>query len=156
MPLIRYAVGDSGIAPNGERCKCGRGFSTMGPIEGRCGDVVLTPSGNRLIVHFFTGVLEHFLEIVNFQVLQEETDRLILRVVPGEGFSRETLEEVRQGLQAQGLTDMTIDMEVVSQIPVPTSQKHRFIMSKLAVADRFQEDGARATATVPVAARSKL
>jgi len=128
----------------------------MGPIEGRRGDVVLTPSGNRLIVHFFTGVLEHFLEIANFQVVQEEPDRLILRVVPGEGFSREILQRVLQRLRAQGLTDMTIDMEVVSEIPIPPSQKHRFIISKLAVGQPAREEPPKAESTVPAAARSEV
>ncbi len=42
----------------------------MQSIQGRSADIVTTPSGNRLIVHFFTGVLEHFSEVDSFQVVQ--------------------------------------------------------------------------------------
>lgn len=131
MPLIRYAVGDIGVAVAGRRCSCGRGFEVMEGIEGRSGDVVVTPSGNRLIVHYFTGVLEHFSDVENFQVLQEERDRLVVRIVPGAGFSSETARRVRDRLRTQGLTDMAIDVEVISEIPVPKSNKHRFVLSRV-------------------------
>ena len=36
---------------------------------------------NRLIVHFFTGLLEGFEEIDCFQVLQEEIGSIVIRVV---------------------------------------------------------------------------
>jgi phenylacetate-CoA ligase len=69
MPLIRYAVGDLGIPSDVKKCPCGRGFPLMESIRGRDADVIITPAGNRLIVHFFTGVLEHFQEIDSFQVI---------------------------------------------------------------------------------------
>jgi phenylacetate-CoA ligase len=131
MPLIRYSVGDVGRAVSGRRCACGRGFDVMEGLQGRSGDVVVTPDGNRLIVHFFTGIIEYFREVANFQVVQEESDRLVVRVVPGAGFSSETPAAVVKALQARGLTDMRIDVEVVASIPLPKSTKHRFVLSRL-------------------------
>lgn len=131
MPLIRYANGDSAVAVAGRRCPCGRGFEVMEGIEGRSGDVVVTPDGNRLIVHFFTGILEHFKDIANFQVIQEERDRLVVRIVPGLGFEQETASRVGDRLRDRGLTDMRIDVEVTSDIPKSKSTKHRFVLSKL-------------------------
>jgi phenylacetate-CoA ligase len=131
MPLIRYAVGDSAVASAERRCTCGRGFEVMEAIEGRSGDVIVTPSGNRLIVHFFTGVLEYFPEIANFQVIQEERDRLVVYVVPGAGFSASTAQNVRDGLRARGLTDMKIEVEVTAGIPLAKSNKHRFILNRV-------------------------
>jgi phenylacetate-CoA ligase len=132
MPLIRYAVGDVGVAVRGRQCPCGRGFEMMEGIQGRSGDVILTPSGNRLIVHFFTGVLEHFKEIATFQAVQEELDRVVIRVVPGPGFSARTAEEATTRLKEHGLTGMTIEIEPVAAIPLPKSMKHRFILSRFA------------------------
>ncbi len=131
MPLIRYANGDSAVAVTGHRCSCGRGFEVMEGIEGRSGDVVLTPGGNRLIVHFFTGIIEHFKDIEIFQVIQEEKDRLVVRVVPGVGFETGTTAKIRDRLRERGLTDMRIDVETTPDIPTPKSTKHRFVLSKI-------------------------
>jgi phenylacetate-CoA ligase len=129
MPLIRYRVGDVGVA--GEpTCGCGRGFSTMDSIRGRETDVVTTPSGNRLIVHFFTGVLEHFPEIDTFQVTQERPDSIVVRIVPGSGFDDRTGERVATKLKEKG-ADLTIEVEVVDEIPLTPAGKRRFVINRL-------------------------
>jgi phenylacetate-CoA ligase len=132
MPLVRYLLGDSGVRMPARKCPCGRGFELMTGIEGRSGDVVVTPSGNRLIVHFFTGVLEHFRSIATFQVVQEEPDLLRVRVVPGAGFDDSVPDAVRQRLRDRGVGDMRIEVEVTSSIERPKSNKHRFVLSRLA------------------------
>ncbi len=144
MPLIRYTVGDIGAAVAGHRCPCGRGFEVMEGIQGRSGDVVLTPSGNRLIVHYFTGILEQFQDVANFQVVQEERDRLLLLIVPGDGFSSETARRVQDSLRAHGLTDMAIDVEVTSEIPMAKSNKHRFVLNRVIEDAHEEKDGATA------------
>ena len=131
MPLIRYRIGDVGIAGNGGRCSCGRSFDLMESIQGRETDVVRTPTGNRLIVHFFTGVLEHFAEIEAFQVVQESIDTMVLRIVPTKQFSWESRKRIVSALQARGATDINIDIELVDEIPLTPGGKRRFIISKI-------------------------
>ena len=132
MPLIRYQVGDIGIREEQRLCECGRGYDIMGPIQGRDTDIVVTPSGNRLIVHFFTGVLEHFPEIDSFQVTQEELESIVLRLVPGKNFSKDTPSRIVSNLRDKGASDISINIEVVSEIPLPPSHKRRFVVSKIA------------------------
>src|SRR5262249_9653504 len=131
MPLIRYQVGDVGILGGDRRCDCGRGYQVMESIQGRDTDVVITPSGNRLIVHFFTGVLEHFPEIESFQVVQEKSDSIILRVVPGKNFSGETADRIVATLRQRGSGNLAIDVVVVDEIPLPPSGKRRFVINKI-------------------------
>lgn len=131
MPLIRYAIGDFGVPGTAGTCPCGRGLGLMEGIQGRSGDVVLTPSGNRLIVHFFTGILEHFQDVANFQVVQEEFDRIVVRIVPRKGFSSSTPEAIAERLRAHGLTDMRIEVDVTREIPMPRNAKHRFVLSRV-------------------------
>jgi phenylacetate-CoA ligase len=132
MPLVRYLLGDAGVRLPARRCACGRGFELMSGIEGRSGDVVVTPSGNRLIVHFFTGILEHFRSIATFQVIQEERDLLRVRVVPGAGFDDSVPAAVAARLRERGIGDMRIEVEVTPSIERPKSNKHRFVLSRLA------------------------
>jgi phenylacetate-CoA ligase len=129
MPLIRYRVGDVGIAGNGHRCSCGRGYDLMESIQGRDTDVVITPTGNRLIVHFFTGILEHFPEIESFQVVQESMESMVIRIVPTEQFSEESSDRIVAALQEKEATGIRIEIELVDRIPLTLGGKRRFVIS---------------------------
>jgi phenylacetate-CoA ligase len=131
MPLIRYRVGDMAIAGLTRICKCGRGFDLLESIQGRDTDVVLTPSGNRLIVHYFTGVLEHFTEIQSFQVVQESLESIQLRIVATENLSNELRDRIISELKKKGAQDLEIHIEAVKEIPLPPSGKRRFVLSNL-------------------------
>lgn len=130
-PIIRYRVGDVGVRGQNGRCPCGRAFEMMGCIQGRDTDVVITPSGNRLIVHFFTGILEHFPEIKCFQVIQDSMDSMLLRVVPADNYTPEVSSRAVAKLKQMGASDMNIVLEVVNHIPLSPAGKRRFVISKV-------------------------
>lgn len=133
MPLIRYAVGDVVVGSKIPMCPCGRAFPLLEDIQGRLTDVVITPTGNRLIVHFFTGILEHFPEIDTFQIVQETRDNLVIHILPTQTFNRESEAKVRAVLIEKGLLGMRIDVDVVTRIPLTPGGKRRFIINKLDV-----------------------
>jgi phenylacetate-CoA ligase len=130
MPLIRYAVGDVGRAGS-TPCDCGRAFDVMEDIDGRSADLVLTPDGNRLIIHFFTGIFEHYEEIQQFQIVQDEVDELLLKIVPGKEFSGETEARLVRDLEDHGLRGMNIRVNLVPGIPVGPAGKRRFVLSNV-------------------------
>jgi phenylacetate-CoA ligase len=130
MPFIRYKVGDVGVRSGDSQCPCGRCFSLMESIQGRSADYVVTPSGNRLIVHFFTGILEHFSEIESFQVVQEEERSLRLRVVPRTGYGPDVEDKIRRQLIEKG-ADLAIEIETVKEIPLTSGGKRRFLIQKI-------------------------
>lgn len=131
MPLIRYAVGDLGIPSANLSCKCGRGFPLMDSIQGRDADIIFTPSGNRLIVHFFTGILEHFQEIDSFQVIQTHPDSILLRIQPKGEINQQVLSKINTSLAEKGAGDLSVDFDIVDRIPLPPTGKHRFIINKM-------------------------
>jgi phenylacetate-CoA ligase len=132
MPLIRYRIGDIGTSGEQSPCPCGRGYPRMSAIEGRDTDIIVTPSGNRLIVHFFTGYLEHFSEIESFQVRQDDPSSITLLVVPTNDFTPETADRIRATLQRGSHDpDMRIDIEPVNAIPMTAGGKRRFVISSL-------------------------
>jgi phenylacetate-CoA ligase len=130
VPLIRYKVGDVGIRGKETSCSCGRGFVTMESIQGRDTDVIVTPGGNRLIVHFFTGLLEHFPQISQFQIRQKQQDLMIVYIVPGPSFSLEVEEKIIKTLKEKG-ADIPIKIELVNDIPTPPSGKRRFVINEM-------------------------
>jgi phenylacetate-CoA ligase len=130
MPLIRYQIGDLAVALDG-KCSCGRGLRMLRSIQGRDTDIVITPSGNRLIVHFFTGILEHFAEIDSFQVVQEELRSIQLYISPNPSYTSITSPKIISALQEKGAQDLEIDIHIVDRLKMPGSGKHRFVISKL-------------------------
>ena len=131
MPLIRYSIGDIGVKAVNKSCGCGRGFDLMGSIQGRSTDVVITPAGNRLIVHFFTGIMEHFPEISSFQVRQEEKESIVIYIVPKTDISKEVEERIINQLKQKGATDLKIMIEYVDDIPLQTTGKRKFVISSI-------------------------
>ena len=127
MPFIRYEVGDVGIAGSKNRCACGRNFKLLESVQGRNADYVLTPSGNRLIVHFFTGILEHFREIDSFQVIQSRADSIRLHIVPASGYNADVEVRIQNALRERG-ADLNIDIQTIDEIPLTTGGKRRFIV----------------------------
>lgn len=132
MPLIRYAVGDIGVAGDDQQCECGRTFDLMACIQGRDTDVITTPSGNRLIVHFFTGILEYFPEIDSFQVVQDDPSEILLRLVPSSGYTSAVGARVVRTLKDRGAGDLEIHVDLVDGIPLPPTGKRRFVINNLA------------------------
>lgn len=130
MPFIRYQVGDIAIGGGPEQCSCGRGYALLKSVVGRTADVITTPSGNRLVVHFFTGVLEHFPEIDTFQVVQNNPESILVRIVPRQSFATDTVASIRSSLHAKG-ADLQIAIETVAEIPLTAGGKRRFIISQL-------------------------
>ena len=131
MPLIRYRVGDVGVEGDQSPCACGRGFDRMRAIEGRDTDVVLTPSGNRLIVEFFNGIVDDFPDIDCFQVIQEHPDSVHMAIVPREGYTPQTGAALIEAMRRNGASDLNFEIECVSAIPLTPGGKRRYVISRL-------------------------
>jgi phenylacetate-CoA ligase len=129
MPLIRYRIGDVGILGDSQSCKCGRGYEILQSIQGRDTDIVITPSGNRLIVEFFVGILAHFREVDCFQVVQERAESIVLRLVPASGFRENTVAKIVSELREKGGRDLNVEVDVVTEIPLSPSGKRRFVIA---------------------------
>jgi phenylacetate-CoA ligase len=80
MPLIRYNLGDLAIKlPRSEYPKdSSLQLPLLQKIVGRETDIVYTPNGKGLIVHTFTGIMEHYQEIKQFRVLQTTLDKITI------------------------------------------------------------------------------
>jgi phenylacetate-CoA ligase len=130
MPLIRYQVGDVGASGGDRRCECGRGLSVMESIQGRDTDIVFTPGGNRLIVHFFTGILEFFPQVDLFQVVQQDVHSIDLRIVPHPDFTDALKQRIINRLKQAG-ADLDIRIQLVDAIPTTANGKRRFVINKM-------------------------
>ncbi len=133
MPLIRFYLGDIAIRPkNPQPCACGRNFPLLEKIVGRDTDLVKTPSGKILIVHFFTGIWEHFQEIYQFRVIQHQLDRFEIEYIPDPStFHPSTLEKLHQIMNEKAGEVLQITFNQVDHIPSTKSGKPQIILSTL-------------------------
>ena len=132
FPLIRYYLGDLAIKePANATCACGRQFPMLKKIIGRDTDVIQTPSGKDLIVHFFTGIFEHFPTIKQFRVVQKMPGQLEIEYIPDNGFSTSVLGNVEQMMYKRAQETLPVIWKEVANIPATASGKPQIIQNLL-------------------------
>ena len=130
MPLIRYKIGDLAIKSSKiNSCKCGRNLPIINKIIGRDTDVLHTPKHKILVVHFFTGIFEHFPEIKQFQVKQiKKGGKIQIRYIKGINFSKNILEKIKNKITERAKEDIPLYFSNVEQIKPSPSGKPQIIV----------------------------
>jgi len=90
LPFIRYEVGDA-VTMATEPCRCGSRFRRIASIGGRSSETFWVRDGDRyrqLIPTLFKNTLDHIRELREWQAIQVERNRFVLKVelVPGCAF----------------------------------------------------------------------
>jgi phenylacetate-coenzyme A ligase PaaK-like adenylate-forming protein len=130
MPLIRYELGDVGVRSVQEPT-CGRGLPLMEIVEGRSDAFLVLPSGRRLSPMTFYGLMKPLQGIKQWKVLQPDTRHLIIRVVPGPGFSDQTREQIRRRVAEVIPEKIELEIQTVETIPPEASGKVRAVVSEV-------------------------
>jgi len=133
FPLIRYYLGDLAIQGNAnETCKCGSNFPFIKKIIGRDTDVVQTPSGKDLIVHFFTGTFEHFQQIMQYRILQKEFGKIEIEYIPAASFSNDVLSYIEKIMFQKANEVFSVEWRQVNEIAPTKSGKPQIIQNLIA------------------------
>lgn len=131
MPLIRYYVGDLAIKLPREKYPEKREmyFPLLEKVIGRDTDIVITSSGKRLIVHFFTGIFEFVPEIRQFMVIQRDISGLEIDYIPAPGFTPAVLERLDKIFYDKLKERLNVTWRAVDHIPPTASGKPQLIQS---------------------------
>jgi phenylacetate-CoA ligase len=130
MPLIRYDTGDVAHFVEGP-CACGRALRRVSRVQGRATDIVTTPAGDRLIVHFFTQIFEMVPQIAQFQVRQDRPEAITIRYVRASGFDAAVLEGIKREIAKNCVYPLEVTFVEVEDIPLEKSNKRRFVISTI-------------------------
>lgn len=131
FPFIRYRIGDIGVLSD-RICPCGRNLPMLEKVEGRVFDIVVGTNGNHLSGTYWTILLREYVEGIScFQVIQEEFGKLLLRLIVDDRFDEGEKVKLVKGIREKCGEDMEIDIEIVDDIPLTGSGKHRFVVSKV-------------------------
>lgn len=133
MPLVRYELGDVGVAaPDDAACTCGRTLPMLERVEGRIPDLVVAPSGAFLVTHFFVVLFKDIQEIGRYQVVQKAKDGICVRLVPRPEADREAIEKhVTKEVSDATRGTLACEFQWVDEIPLSGAGKRRLVVSDL-------------------------
>lgn len=138
MPFIRYEIADVGVPGPQEPCACGRGLPRMEVAGGRVTDFLLAPDGRIVSGASLTiYLIANTPGVAQAQLVQEEPGRVLLRLVPGEGYGDPTVAFLEREMPRFFGPDMRWDVEEVAEITAEASGKYRFSICKLDPASLF-------------------
>ena len=127
MPLIRYEVGDSGSFLDAQ-CPCGRGLPLMTPTVGRRVDYFTLPDLSMVSPYKMTCAIEHIEGMKQYQIAQMKKERVVLKVVPTEGFDEERKDELKRALE-RVLPGVDVEVWTVDGIKRERNGKYKIVVS---------------------------
>lgn len=133
-PLIRYRIGDYASIKKG-KCACGRTLISFDNVHGRAYDCIISPDGKifhpELIMYIFEDVKDKFGGIKQFQVIQKQSDQLLIRLVLSQAFTNEIKDLITNQILEKLHYSMKLTYEFVDQINREPSGKIRLVKSDL-------------------------
>jgi phenylacetate-CoA ligase len=128
QPFIRYRLGDV-AAWDPEPCPCGREMPVIKEVCGRIEEVVIGPDGRQMVR--FHGIFVDLPAVREGQILQEEIDRIRVRIVPARSFSEETKREIESRIHQRLGPSVSVIVETVDQIARTKAGKFQAVVSLL-------------------------
>lgn len=132
MPFIRYETGDIGsILSENKICRCKRGYRRLKEIKGRSVDVLVSPEGKNIHGWFFLYIFwEYCKGIREYQVVQENLDKIVIKIVPESDFDDKQLDKIREIVKGKS-EGWNLEFKFVDKIERPWSAKYKFIINKM-------------------------
>lgn len=132
FPLVRYKLGDLAIAADPKCvCECGMHYPMLLMVVGRDTDIVYTPKGKPLIVHFFTGIFEHEQAIKQYRIIQSENKNIVIEYITDVPEHLNILHLLEKRMNEKCDEKLPITFSQVTSIPTTKSGKPQFVVSLL-------------------------
>jgi phenylacetate-CoA ligase len=135
MPMIRYRTSDVSAIRAAE-CSCGRALRVLEPITTKAEDVVVTPDGRFVSPSVLPHPFKPLVGIAKSQIVQEALDRVVVKLIPAEAdIPRDQVDLLQQGLLERLGSQVSIEVEIVEEIPPERSGKFRWVISRVPTPD---------------------
>ena len=130
MPFIRYRIGDIGRLSD-EACSCGNQLPILADLLGRSTATFRTKTGTLIHGGYFTQQFYNVIGVDQFQLIQETLKHCVLKVVINAQWTEAARRYMIQKIQGALGADVTVMVKFVEEIPLPTSGKREFTISKV-------------------------
>jgi phenylacetate-CoA ligase len=135
MPLIRFAVGDRGVAAE-RRCPCGRGLPLLESVQGRPAVVVTGANGRFVPGTFFDDLLSEYGHLFKqFRVVQDGRGPIDLFIVKAARYSQPAFERLLASVCRHLGADTALRVHPVEQIPADTGESLSLLVVETAGAE---------------------
>jgi phenylacetate-CoA ligase len=129
MPLLRYQPGD--VIENSieaEVCSCGCTLPRIKAISGRTTDSLKFSNGRTLAGPALTVLFSKF-PLKKYQIVQNKNDEIEIKIIPSKDFNQDQYHQLLLLMQHHCGNGINIIINIVDNIPLPKSGKHRFIIN---------------------------
>lgn len=131
-PFIRYDTQDL-VEVSSDSCSCGRNLLRINRIIGRDNDIITNATGQKFIVHNFTGFFqidhpELHKAVDHFQVIKTKEGIIVFNLVVNKNYSASVESFIVSYWKAQ--LKYPIRINIVKEIRLTNSGKRRFIINE--------------------------
>lgn len=130
MPLIRYETSDIAAPLEGYSSNSYK-FQRMSSVSGREQDLICTNKGDYIDSYFFSYLLMRFQNIHWFQVIQNQYDSLLIRILAPNGLEQKFRVEINERIKHHTNFDFKISYEILDEMPISTTGKFRLCVSNV-------------------------
>jgi phenylacetate-CoA ligase len=132
MPLIRYRIGDLGRIRNVD-CPCGCRMPVIEITGCRGKDLIVTRNGYFNVMSGLPVQMQQIKPFQQIQFVQEDLDRLEVRIVKREDFTPDERERMKQTVSRYFLDQLAVSIRFVDEIPRTEAQKYKYVESKVSL-----------------------
>ena len=130
MPLLRYITNDVTALKPG-RCSCGRGLHLMEDVTTKAEDVLTLPDGRLISPSVLTHPFKPLDCIEGSQIVQTDPDRVIVRLVAGDGYTQAHSDHLVRELSARLGEGVRIEIQRVDQLEMSANGKFKWVISRV-------------------------
>lgn len=134
MPFIRYRIGDIGRLSD-EPCPCGSPLPVLADLLGRSTATFRTRTSTLIHAGYFTQQFYNVVGLEQFQLIQETLRCCVLKVVVNTQWTEAARRYMVQKIQEALGADVIVTIKFVKEIPLSTSGKREFTISKVTASD---------------------
>lgn len=130
MPLIRYITNDISALKN-RSCSCGRSLPLMEDVTTKAEDILALRDGRMISPSVLTHPFKPMHCVEQSQIIQEDYDRITIKIVPNGEFRPADSEHLIREFRARLGEDMHIQIETVQELPRTRSGKFKWVISRV-------------------------
>lgn len=131
MPLLRYATNDVSALKT-KPCSCGRTLPLMEDVSTKAEDILALADGRLISPSVLTHPFKPMHSVEQSQVVQEDYDHVVIRLVPNKNYRPEEGEHLVREFQARLGSNVRVEVRLVDALERTKSGKFKWVISKVA------------------------
>jgi phenylacetate-CoA ligase len=130
MPLLRYVMNDIS-AIKAQPCSCGRVLPLMDDVSTKAEDIIALADGRMISPSVLTHPFKPLHCVEQSQVIQEDYNRVVIKILPNESYKPVDGEYLVREFQARLGRDVQVDIQLVDSFERTRAGKFKWVISKV-------------------------